>query len=439
MPHLSRFSKNPFIQVLPPPMTARDLFIALKQIPVFEPELRLADHSVRKAELNQLISNFYQPLNMHYHLYEKVLYAITEGYYVRTPDTFLKQVGKAHKSKSPHERTVRLKNSITKGFSLFGASGLGKTTAIAKILNLLPRAHYHPEYNIIQVPYLRIDCPSDGSHKSVCTNFFEKLDEVLDTEYSKKYSYRYSAANMISQMKVLVSMYCIGLLVIDEIHNLHFVQRVGVPPLLNFFKQLSNELGVPICFIGTHEAKAVLAGNYQISRRSQGLGVLNWEGLSLDSKSKDAEKFFTTLWNLQLLRKPIPLTPELKEAYQKVSRGIISEMIMLHISVQNWAIENETEDITPKLIRKVAKIEMGLTQAILERYEHENSLELKKSVDLAETEEENKRTDVLTGIKPKSKDSPTKSSVKQAVSRQPLEIEKNTNSFFKDPKKDLEL
>ena len=70
-------------------------------------------------------------------------------------------------------------NSTAKCLSLIGCSGSGKSTTVNRILSTYPPVIFHSDINFVQLPYLRIECPSDGSLKSLCLNFFREIDSHL--------------------------------------------------------------------------------------------------------------------------------------------------------------------------------------------------------------------------------------------------------------------
>ncbi|MEK5749981.1 ATP-binding protein, partial [Acinetobacter nosocomialis] len=71
-------------------------------------------------------------------------------------------------------------------YSLIGCSGSGKSTTLHRILNLYPQVIYHEKYNFMQLVYLKIDCPHDGSLKNLCLHFFKAIDVALGTDFERK-------------------------------------------------------------------------------------------------------------------------------------------------------------------------------------------------------------------------------------------------------------
>ena len=71
--------------------------------------------------------------------------------------------------------------SAASGFTIIGVSGVGKSTAVEKILSLYPQRIVHTKYRerplaFTQLVWLKLDCPHDGSLKQLCYQFFYALD-----------------------------------------------------------------------------------------------------------------------------------------------------------------------------------------------------------------------------------------------------------------------
>ena len=70
---------------------------------------------------------------------------------------------------------------------------MGKSTAVEEILQLYPQvinhSHYHAQdLTLRQIVWLKLDCPFDGSIKGLCLNFFQALDDLLQTDYYQNYA-----------------------------------------------------------------------------------------------------------------------------------------------------------------------------------------------------------------------------------------------------------
>ena len=70
--------------------------------------------------------------------------------------------------------------------SIIGISGIGKTTAIERLLLMYPQVIKHFEYKgecftRTQIVWLKIDCPYDGNLSTLCKSFFKAIDDILGT------------------------------------------------------------------------------------------------------------------------------------------------------------------------------------------------------------------------------------------------------------------
>ena len=113
------------------------------------------------------------------------------------------------------------------GFDLFGHSGMGKTTAINKILHKIPQKIKHPELvhspdliSALQIVWCRLNMPSDGSLKSLCRNFVLEMFKLTGDEdimlRHKPNNRRTTENDLKLAMSAISANYSLGLLVIDE-------------------------------------------------------------------------------------------------------------------------------------------------------------------------------------------------------------------------------
>lgn len=147
-----------------------------------------------------------------------------------------------------------------------GFSGIGKTTAMERVLSLYPKTilHTYP-INRIQIVWLKLNCPHDGSLKTLCFDFFLKVDELVGTNYFLKFAKKSnSISHLIIHMGRIARLHCIGALIIDEIQHLISERKDNVSEkMMNFFVTLINEIGIPIILIGTMKAKSILHQDFR--------------------------------------------------------------------------------------------------------------------------------------------------------------------------------
>src|SRR5204862_2347512 len=130
-----------------------------------------------------------------------------------------------------------------------------------RLLNLYPQVIFHHShhgnaFSFVQLVWLKLECPSDGSTKSLCLNFFQALDDLFDTNHLQNYGRHGKATTeqMILDMARLASLHAIGVLVIDEIQHLSNAKSGGSEKMLSFFVELVNKIGVPVILVGTYKA-----------------------------------------------------------------------------------------------------------------------------------------------------------------------------------------
>ena len=366
---IARYRDNPILEALPVIRPASEVISLLTSYPELEPDGSSMAAEVR-THLIMDVLHFFQPLPVHIDLEQRVSRVLRDGYISRDPrkkefwlnldqtvETILKCGG------------IPYRSSNTNGFSIIGIPGGGKTSAIERVLQLYSQVIYHTMYkgmpfNRVQLVWLKLTCPPDGTIKGLATEFFRVVDGVLDTRYSRDYvnkSYR-TVDDLISAMARVASIHCLGLLVIDEIQHLNEAKSGGAERMLNFFLQLMNTLGLPIITVGTYAAMAVLSRELRQIRRSSGQGDLIWDVTPNDEVWR---LLMESLWRYQYTRVPVPLTDEIVNALHYESAGILDFAIKLFLLTQIRAITVGAEKITTATIHSVAHDSLRLAQPAL--------------------------------------------------------------------------
>ena len=89
------------------------------------------------------------------------------------------------------------------GFCIIGPSGIGKSTSVEKTLLSYPQVILHKSIKgmgmLKQLNWLKLECPSDGSLKSLCIDFFHTIDLILGElhEYSREGAFHSGNSNSI--------------------------------------------------------------------------------------------------------------------------------------------------------------------------------------------------------------------------------------------------
>lgn len=387
---LEEYKGNPFIEALPPIFDDEGIIRKFTIYPMINDEEKLMDSNIRYHMIKRL-KNFVQPLNVHFEIERKISTMIRRGYIARNPMSkeylerlrYINSVQSQGKDKLDklNELSETLR-STAESYSIIGISGIGKTTAIERILMMYPQVIIHNEYKKqaltrTQVVWLKIDCPYDGSIKTLCKIFFRALDDVLGTtNYFNKFgNNRISAATMMIHMSRLASIHSIGVLVIDELQHL-INKKNNSDEMLNFLVTLVNTTGVPTILVGTPKAKKVLAKDFRQARRAEGIV---WDRMEKDD---EWDFFLETLWDFQWLNEFTPLTEQLNEVMYDECQGITSVAVNLFILVQERALASGLEKITIGMIRDVSKQELKMIRKMILALKNNNIKEISKYDDI---------------------------------------------------------
>ncbi|VFS67566.1 Transposon Tn7 transposition protein tnsC [Kluyvera cryocrescens] len=294
-PGIEQYRGNPLIEALPPIMTTQQIKQGLSGSIKFDPKDIYVDGPWRVHVISQLLDDFFQPISRHLQLESKLSIMIRQGYVGRNlSDGSLN----AH-LQNGYERVMSGEldvfrfeqvKSTARSLSLIGCSGSGKSSTINRMLATYPQVIYHEQYNFTQIVYLKLDCPHDGSLKSLCHHFFRAIDAVLHTDYERKYALkRHSVETLMALMSQIANVHAIGVLVIDEIQHLSMSRSGGVEKMLNFFVTLVNVIGLPVVMVGTPKARPIFEMDLRSARRGAGFGSLLWEPMQATKPSVDPE------------------------------------------------------------------------------------------------------------------------------------------------------
>lgn len=396
---IARYKGNPFIEALPAISTIRGIKSKLEGKVIYNPTASYLDARQRAHELCGLLDDFFQPLSMHVALEEKISLMIRGGYVARNIETGQLQ----QHLQNGYERMMtgditsfRFAEapSTARCLSLIGCSGSGKSSSVMRILATYPQAIYHEKYNTYQLSYLRIECPVDGSLKSLCLNFFQEVDKHLHTDLTERYGRkRHSTEVLLSFMAQVANQYAVGVLVIDEIQRLSRKQKAGQERMLEFFVALVNIIGVPVILVGTPKARPIFELELQSARRSTGIGSMVWEPLPqnknkidrVTGKPKPSEWRLLTdkLWQYQwLIHRDEPLTEEIRNTWFELSQGVLDIVVKLFVLAQLRAIVTGVERLSSKLFIKVYESELQPIHPMIEALKSGKAATIAKYSDL---------------------------------------------------------
>ena len=337
------FRGNPLIDALPDYLafSFQQLRKLLHKDP--DPIQPQANRRQKSAWLMTLNKSLFVELPFHLHLLETVDITLRQGYHQRKPMTpeHRQYLHSLYQRQQAGDKDVQPDYGTTAAdplsISVLGCSGIGKTTAIARILSLYPQViHHRPEMigaETLQVTFLRVECPHDGSVKTLCCNIIKALDDATGQNYTSVYVTRRVTLDMLKdRMSRLLAVHYVGMLVIDEIQNL-MASRKNREELFNFIVSLANTIGVPILYVGTPKIAAFMERDLRIARRFGSMGSFRWDRIEKDSN--DWKALMDRLWACNVLEGDEAQVPkEISDAFYDCSQGIIDVLVKLFILSQ---------------------------------------------------------------------------------------------------------
>lgn len=216
---------NPYVEALPPMLAGQELIRALASVPLYS----TSDRDRSTGERLQLLSalyEFYQPLTMTLDLYCEVYNAMQHCYGQYTPQREAASLQQGYAAMQG--KAVAASIGGGNSFSVVGVSGLGKSTALQRVLSLFPQIIHHERYNgqmlcCQQIPYLVVQTPHDGSVKAMILDIYLQLDALLGTSYQHyALAHKLTLDVLVSQLNQIVRINHVGLLVIDELQNIAY-------------------------------------------------------------------------------------------------------------------------------------------------------------------------------------------------------------------------
>jgi len=383
---IPQYQGNPLIEALPPIFTQKDVATRLRQVPAWKEADRQQPQHLR-YHLLQTTQNLFVPLPTHLDLEQRLSRVIRAGYQARNPlqQGYWRTMRENLQEVSRDGITNPPSSGASHGFTIIGISGIGKTTAINRLLALYPQVIDHREYaqhpfTSRQLVWAKLECPFDGSVKGLCINFLQYVDDHLGTSYVTNYGVRRRTVDeLLPTLARVASLHHLGVLVIDEIQHLSEAKSGGAQRMLNFFVQLINTIGLPVVLVGTYKALPILSGEFRQMRRACGQGDFLWNPMVEDATW---QLFLESLWKYQYVQHRSPLTEALTHLLHEETQGITDLAVKLLMVAQHRAISTGIERLTANIIRSVARDSFRLVAPVLAALRNQDFLALSHMEDV---------------------------------------------------------
>src|SRR5258706_495440 len=183
-PGIPFYTGNPFIEALPPILSIRKAYKALRCDIVFDESHRKMPPEQR-LHMTYHARGFFKPYSQVTQLEANISIAIRAGYISRNPFArgYWQQPGSniARTEQELNNEQEFFNTSQAPLITIIGMSGAGKSYSIERVLCLYPQAIRHHFYKgepflYIQVVWLKVNCPVDGTVRGLNPVYWRQMD-----------------------------------------------------------------------------------------------------------------------------------------------------------------------------------------------------------------------------------------------------------------------
>ena len=337
------------ISIMPKMLTGEELDKALEVLPEYHTTIREKSVPERLVVL-QDIYKVYVPSNMTREIYIKMYLSLLRS--LQKKQSIL-----ATRQFTENSRMIRSKSyeSIIGGsdsFTIIGESGIGKSSAVSRVVNLLADSPVIEINNAKVIPCLQAQAPADSSIKGLLLEILRKADEVLETKYHENAIRSHATTDMLIGTVSQIALNHIGLLIVDEIQNI--VNSKNGRNIVGALTQLINNSGVSIAMVGTPECTLFFEQAFMLARRSLGL---NYKAMEYRDEFRN---FCKTILKYCYTKEPPEVNEEMLLWLHNHSQGNVSVVVSLIHDGQEMAILDGTERLDIAILVKAFEQRMTM-------------------------------------------------------------------------------
>lgn len=345
------------VDFLPKMKTSDELIESLKILPEYSEDICQEDSVTRLVALSDLYK-IYVPSFMSVEIYSKLYLSLIRSLNKKQTKTATIQQNENFKAILNQEYRGIIGGSDS--FTIIGNSGIGKSSAISRAIELITGNRVIETENSYSkiIPCVTIQCPFDSSVKGLLLEILRKVDEVLDSTYYEKALRSRATTDMLIGSVSQVALNHIGLLIVDEIQNV--VNSKNGKSLVGALTQLINNSGISICMVGTPESNIFFEQAMQLARRSLGLqyGAMKYDD--------DFRAFCKTVFKYQYTQNKVEITESAINWIYEHSGGITSVVVSLIHDAQEIAILNGSEKLDLDNLTEAYKKRLSLLHNYIE-------------------------------------------------------------------------
>lgn len=359
------------IRILPPMRSEDDLFSALKVLPKYDESICKEEVPVRLMALSDLY-RIYVPSQMSLEIYSKMYLALLRSLQKKGTKLAVQQRNQNYRAVIQQEYSGIMGGSDS--FTIIGASGIGKSSAISRAITLIT------ENRVIEVenPYTKIipcicvQCPFDSSVKGLLLEILRKVDEMIDSKYYQNALRARTTTDMLIGNVSQIALNHIGLLVVDEIQNV--CNSKNGKSLVGMLTQLINNSGISICMVGTPESAIFFEQAVQLARRSLGLRY------DVMEYGEDFRRFCEIVFSYQYVKTRTEITDGIMEWLYEHTSGNISVVVSLIHDAQEIAILNGKEVLSLETLNEAYQKRLSMLHGFIHIEQRKQTSNPKKKV-----------------------------------------------------------
>ena len=335
--------------IMPPMLTGEELDKALEIYPEYDSTIREKSVPERLVAI-QDIYKIYVPSIMTQEIYTKMYLALLRSLQKKQSIFATRQFGE-------NSRMIRNQSyeSIIGGsdsFTVIGESGIGKSSAVSRVINVLSNTPIIEINNSKVIPCLQVQAPADSSVKGLLLEILRKADEVLNTKYHENAIRSRTTTDMLIGIVSQTALNHIGILIVDEIQNV--VNSKNGKNIVGALTQLINNSGMSICMVGTPECTVFFEQAFMLARRSLGL---NYKPLEYGDEFRS---FCKTILKYCYVKEVSNIDEAMLLWLYNHSGGNISVVVSLIYDAQEIAITDGTERLNISTLTKAFESRMTL-------------------------------------------------------------------------------
>jgi ABC-type oligopeptide transport system ATPase subunit len=391
------YAGNPLIEALPHIFSEDKVAEELRYIPEVTTALEKALPPHERIHCVSAIEDLVIPLPVAFDVEAALSVLIRRGYAARNP--FNREWRRKHfdikKIMSEPLEEYQVRSKSVPAIMITGVSGNGKTTLAETLLEMYSQTIIHTDYKgesfaVKQLVWIGVNASFDASLKGLVLSMFGAVDAALGTNYRQQYENSTRTIDtMIGNLAQVFATHHLGVLFVDEIQCLMLRGDHEAELALSLFLKIANVCRVPIVFSGTYAAVRLFS---KVARNARRVCSGGYFDLALPSRYDDVvwdKLVIEVVWKkFQWVKKPAPLSDDLRKQIFHLSQGIMAIFIALHRAAQVHAIRHNLDTVDGKLLKDVYDRQFILMHPALAALRSHKKNRLEKFEDLLPPKEQ---------------------------------------------------